>query len=165
VPPRALGEKAAAGDLLTAELLYENETFMVCVALSPHFTLTRDNASLHGLDADLCYTDPADGRYTWDTRWMGKVKAGDLCIKVRKFEWCQAGSALYQLTDKEFVCFTDELRCKLLSSHFKEVPVRRSSRVGCNLEECHGFKMSAKYRLCSEMKSYMLSLVPDDNEV
>ena len=74
-------------------------------------------------------------------------------------------SALYQLTDKEFVCFTDELRCKLLSSHFKEVPVRRSSRVGCNLEECHGFKMSAKYRLCSEMKSYMLSLVPDDNEV
>ena len=71
--------------------------------------MSAENAADYGLKADGMYVDPEDGRQTWDTRWMGKVKVGDWCVKVRKFEWQQAGSTYCTLTDKEFLCFTDEL--------------------------------------------------------
>ena len=57
---------------MTAELLMENETFMVCIVLSRAFQVSAENSADY--KADGMYVDPAD---IWDTRWMGKVKVGD----------------------------------------------------------------------------------------
>ena len=55
----------------------KNKTFMVCIAFSCVFQLTIENAADYGLKADEVYMDAKDGRQTWDTQWMGKVKIGD----------------------------------------------------------------------------------------
>ena len=120
-----MGEVSVAGDVFAAELLLENESFMLCIALSSAFTLTAENASDYGLKPDDMYDDetPEGVQKTWDTRWMGKVRVGDRRIFVRKFEWTQPGSLVYTLTSSgldSFLCFTDELRCKVPACDLKE---------------------------------------------
>ena len=84
---------------------------------------------------------------------------------MRKFEWRQAGSTYYTLTDKEFLCLTDELRCRVPAEDFTEAPLRTSARIFANSDDCHGYKMSVRYKMSAELKNCMLELVPDDNEV
>ena len=53
----------------------------------------------------------------------------------------------------------------MLAEDFTEAPLRKSARISANSEECHGYKMSVRYKMSAELKNRMLALVPDDNEV
>ena len=83
----------------------------------------------------------------------------------KQVEWQQVGSTYYTMTDKEFLCFTDELRCRVPAEDFTEAPLRKSATISANSDDCHGYKMSVRYKMSAELKNRMLVLVPDDNEV
>lgn len=62
--------------------------------------------------------------------YMGQFKPGDVVLDVRKLEPTSAGSSMYELTDKCFPVFVEDIRKRNVEQHLQKVDVsRRSARV------------------------------------
>ena len=65
--------------------------------------------------------------------YLGKFKAGDVVLDVRKLEPVSLGSSHYIYTDKTFPIFVEDIRKRKMQDYLQEVDhSRRSSRLAQN---------------------------------
>ena len=108
-----LGAKLAAevepAEVIAVELAFQNESFMLAAVISESGprTVAEDFES-----------------------YLGKFKAGDAVLDVRKLEPVSLGSSHYIYTDKTFPVFVEDIRKRMMQDYLEEVDhSRRSSRL------------------------------------
>lgn len=138
---RELARSVVKDEIIGVELSGENESFMLGKVLS-------------------------DGAYCVQTMFeshMGLMKPGDMVIDVQKNEPTSMGSSMYELSDKQFPIFVEDIRKRNMQDHLEKLDVsRRSTRISALSAAANASSQRDVYNLSPEGKQAMLKLTAAD---
>ena len=118
----------------------------------------------------LCEVQNANGPRiltAHEESYLGRFEIGDEVLDVRKFEPTSLGSSMFELSDKVFPVFVEDIRKRNMHNFLHEVDTsRRSARVAGGPSSSSDAPSQRKlFSLSSEGKQALLKLVAADTEI
>ena len=139
-----LSREVCSGEIIGVELTGMNESFMLAEVLSPSgpYAITTASESV-----------------------MGLLQPGDLVLDIRKLEPTSLGSSMYEVTEKQFPIFIEDIRKRNMQNELSETDTSRRSERVADGAAADAPSQRKLYKLSPQGKADLLKLTAGMSEI